>query len=226
MPTQSATVPRTAFGPPSTEPSTPPRTTWTPVVALSSGIAILVASEFLPASVLPDPRGRHRRQRGHGGPGRGRDGDRRRPHRTEHRGAAPPRRPPHRDARPARRRRAVEPRGRRRTQLRRAADRPPPARHRDRRVLVVRLQRRHARRPRQGPPGLVGDSRSASASRRCSASRSDRWWATPSAGGRRSGAPPCSARSAPSPSPSPCPPSRPTRRRACGCCARPCATRG
>jgi predicted MFS family arabinose efflux permease len=52
MPTQSATVPAQP-SPPSTDLSTPPRTTWTPVVALASGIAILVASEFLPASVLP-----------------------------------------------------------------------------------------------------------------------------------------------------------------------------
>lgn len=52
MPTQSTTVPAQP-SPPSADPSTPPRTTLTPVVALSSGIAILVASEFLPASVLP-----------------------------------------------------------------------------------------------------------------------------------------------------------------------------
>jgi predicted MFS family arabinose efflux permease len=59
MPTQSTTVPAqpsppdTPAGALPTTSSTPPRTTWTPVVALASGIAILVASEFLPASVLP-----------------------------------------------------------------------------------------------------------------------------------------------------------------------------
>lgn len=50
MPTQSA-VPS---APPSSTVTTPASTpTWTPVIALSFGIAILVASEFLPASVLP-----------------------------------------------------------------------------------------------------------------------------------------------------------------------------
>lgn len=37
----------------STHPRRPDVTSWTPIVALASGIAILVASEFLPASVLP-----------------------------------------------------------------------------------------------------------------------------------------------------------------------------
>ncbi|MFD2797005.1 MFS transporter [Promicromonospora vindobonensis] len=52
MPTQSATVPAQP-SPPSPDLSAPRRATWAPVAALSSGIAILVASEFLPASVLP-----------------------------------------------------------------------------------------------------------------------------------------------------------------------------
>jgi predicted MFS family arabinose efflux permease len=50
MPTQSAAP----SAPPSSTVTTPASTpTWTPVIALSFGIAILVASEFLPASVLP-----------------------------------------------------------------------------------------------------------------------------------------------------------------------------
>ncbi|GAB2503390.1 MFS transporter [Promicromonospora xylanilytica] len=52
MPTQSTAL----STPPSSPAGTPTnirQSTWTPVVALSSGIAILVASEFLPASVLP-----------------------------------------------------------------------------------------------------------------------------------------------------------------------------
>jgi len=62
MPTQSTTsagVPMQPSPPDTpadvqpTPSSTPPRTTWSPVIALASGIAILVASEFLPASVLP-----------------------------------------------------------------------------------------------------------------------------------------------------------------------------
>ncbi|GAB4084850.1 MFS transporter [Myceligenerans cantabricum] len=62
MPTQSATPagapppaapPAAPAIPTTTEPTASPRTSWTPLVALSSGIAILVASEFLPASVLP-----------------------------------------------------------------------------------------------------------------------------------------------------------------------------
>lgn len=48
MPTQS-----TALSTPPSSPAGTRQRTWTPVVALSSGIAILVASEFLPASVLP-----------------------------------------------------------------------------------------------------------------------------------------------------------------------------
>ncbi|MBO0609938.1 MFS transporter [Myceligenerans salitolerans] len=59
MPTQSTTSTgasaRTAppGAPAAPRPITPAGTNWTPLVALSSGIAILVASEFLPAGVLP-----------------------------------------------------------------------------------------------------------------------------------------------------------------------------
>jgi predicted MFS family arabinose efflux permease len=63
MPTQSSVSPaapaqpspsNTPSGaPPSATLASPARTTWTPLVALTSGIAMLVASEFLPASVLP-----------------------------------------------------------------------------------------------------------------------------------------------------------------------------
>ncbi|MEU4388153.1 MFS transporter [Promicromonospora sp. NPDC023805] len=50
MPTQSVAP----SAPPSSTVTTPASTpAWTPVIALSFGIAILVASEFLPASVLP-----------------------------------------------------------------------------------------------------------------------------------------------------------------------------
>lgn len=50
MPTQSVAP----SAPPSSTVTTPASTpTWTPVIALSFGIAVLIASEFLPASVLP-----------------------------------------------------------------------------------------------------------------------------------------------------------------------------
>jgi predicted MFS family arabinose efflux permease len=50
MPTQSAAPSAPPSSPISAPQSTP---TWPPLVALTSGIAMLVASEFLPASVLP-----------------------------------------------------------------------------------------------------------------------------------------------------------------------------
>lgn len=55
MPTQSTTVPAQPSPPntPTDAPGSPPRGTWAPLIALTSGIAMLVASEFLPASVLP-----------------------------------------------------------------------------------------------------------------------------------------------------------------------------
>lgn len=57
MPTQNTAAPVQASSqngrPPSTTPSSRPRKTWSPLIALTSGIAMLVASEFLPASVLP-----------------------------------------------------------------------------------------------------------------------------------------------------------------------------
>jgi DHA1 family purine ribonucleoside efflux pump-like MFS transporter len=56
MPSQSVslnTPPGAASGPPASTVATPPRQSWTPVVALSFGIGMVVLSEFLPASVLP-----------------------------------------------------------------------------------------------------------------------------------------------------------------------------
>jgi DHA1 family purine ribonucleoside efflux pump-like MFS transporter len=56
MATQSTTAPAQPSPPgttPSTIPGARPGKTWTPLIALTSGIAMLVASEFLPASVLP-----------------------------------------------------------------------------------------------------------------------------------------------------------------------------
>ena len=52
MSSQSTSL-STSPGVPATAPPTTPLSTWTPVVALSFGISMLVASEFLPASVLP-----------------------------------------------------------------------------------------------------------------------------------------------------------------------------
>lgn len=55
MATQSTTAPAQP-SPPGSSPGTAPGApgkTWTPLIALTAGIAILVASEFLPASVLP-----------------------------------------------------------------------------------------------------------------------------------------------------------------------------
>ena len=51
MATQSTTAPAQP-APPGSSPDAPGKT-WTPLIALTAGIAILVASEFLPASVLP-----------------------------------------------------------------------------------------------------------------------------------------------------------------------------
>ncbi|MER7546411.1 MFS transporter [Actinomadura sp.] len=53
MSTPQSSQSSTGTVPPKSPPETGPRANWSPIVALAAGIAVLVASEFLPASVLP-----------------------------------------------------------------------------------------------------------------------------------------------------------------------------